>query len=314
MESEKHDLLSEVFATLRLRSDIYFRADLCGAFAIAVPPERRLIRFHFVRRGSCHVGIQDRDEWHCVHEGDLVIVPNGATHVIADGPGRTPRPLGEILVEGALDASGVLAYGSGEGRVELLCGFCRFDEAIDHPVVSHLPNTIVLEARDLGREPWILAVLRLVSLETDLDGAGMRGILSRLLEILLIQAVRRQQRADVGAGGFVAAMADANLSKALLAIHGSPERPWTIAGLARLSGMSRASFAARFAEVVGVPPIGYLTTWRLMKARLMLRESDLATDEIALRCGYASLASFTRRYTAAFGVGPGAYRRAERLR
>lgn len=314
MEPEKLDLLSQVFATLRLRSDLYFRADLRGAFAIAVPPERKLIRFHFVRRGSCHVGVDGRDEWHRVHEGDLVIVPNGATHVIADSPARRPRPLGEIIAEGALDASGLLAYGHGEGRVELLCGFCRFDEAIDHPVVSHLRHAVILEARDLGHEPWILAVLRLVALETDLNGPGMRGILSRLLEIVLIQAVRRQSSADTEAGGFVAAMADANLSKALLAIHGSPERPWTIAGLARLSGMSRASFAARFAEVVGVPPIGYLTTWRLMKARLMLRETNLATDEIALRCGYASLASFTRRYTAAFGVGPGAYRRAERLR
>ncbi len=314
MEMENSDLLSEVFATLRLRSDIYFRADLCGVFAIAVPPERRLIRFHYVRRGSCDVGVEGRNDWHRLHEGDLVIVPNGATHVIADSPGRTPRPLGEILAGCALDASGLLAYGRGEGRVELLCGFCRFDEAIDHPIMSHLPPTIVLEARDLGREPWILTVLRLIALETDLDGPGMRGILSRLLEIVLIQAVRRQSGADAVTGGFVAAMADANLSKALLAIHGSPERAWTIEGLARLAGLSRASFAARFAEVVGVPPIGYLTTWRLMKARLMLRETDLAIDEIAFRCGYASLASFTRRYAAAFGVGPGAYRRAERLR
>lgn len=309
------NLLSEVFATLRLRSDVYFRADLTGAFAIAVPPERRLIRFHFVRRGSCLVGVDGTGDWVRISEGDLAVVPNGAMHILADTPDRQPRPLAQIIAEGALDPAGVLAYGAGAGRVQLLCGFCRFDEAVEHPILSHLPRTIVLRPEDIGHEPWILAALRLLALETDLDTQGMNGVLSRVLEILFIQVARRLGREGAEqAGGYMTALADPNLSPALLAIHRAPERAWTIAELARTAGMSRARFAGRFAEMVGVPPISYLTTWRLMKARLMLRETDLGIDEIALRCGYASLASFTRRYSAAFGTGPGAYRRAERLR
>lgn len=309
----KIDLISDVFATLRLQSDLYFRADLSGAFAIAIPAEQRLIRFHFVRHGTCLVRAGAAGGWIAISEGDLAIVPNGAIHVLADAQDRIAVPLGEVVVGGALDENGNLTYGDGHGRVQLLCGYCRFDEAIDHPIIANLPPAIVLRSRDIGHEPWLLAALRLLSLETDLDGQGMKGILSRLLEILFIQTLRRASPPD-GYPGYMAALADPNLSKALLAMHRAPERRWTIAELARLSGMSRARFADRFAATLGVPPIGYLTTWRLMKARLLLRETDLGIDEIALRCGYASLPSFTRRYTAAFGMGPGAYRRAEKFR
>lgn len=312
---DKSDLLSDVFATLRLKSEIYFRADLSGAYAVAIPPENRLIRFHYVRRGACLVGLDGAGEWVLVSEGDMAIVPNGATHILADAPDRQAMPLAEVIASGVLDGAGVLSAGDGEGRVQLLCGFCRFDEAIDHPAVSHLPGLIVLRARDIGHEPWILAALRLLSLETDLDGQGMNGVLSRLLEILFIQTVRRLTPEAASDGtGYMAALSDPHLSKALLEIHRAPEHAWTIVELARVAGMSRARFASRFAEMVGVPPINYLTAWRLMKARLMLRETDLGIDEIALRCGYASLASFTRRYAAAFGIGPGAYRRAEKFR
>ena len=90
---------------------------------------------------------------------------------------------------------------------------------------------------------------------------------------------------------------------------GAPRRPWTIAELAVCSGLSRAVFAEKFTAAVGQPPIAYLTNWRLINARRLLRESDLGTDEIARRCGYQSLPSFSRRFKAVFRVGPGAYRR-----
>jgi AraC-like DNA-binding protein len=312
-EVDKIDQLSEVFSTLRIGSGIYFRADLRGEFAVAVPADNRLIRFHHVRRGQCLIGLEGREEWVELREGDMAIVPNGATHILADRSHRKPVPLADIIASGALGEDGVLTAGDGEGRVELLCGFCRFDEDIDHPVVAHLPELVVLKTADIGHEPWIVSTLRLLELEADLGGQGMNGVLGRLLEILFIQTVRREMAGSAGSG-YMAALADPNLSKALLAIHRAPETDWTISALAREAAMSRARFSARFTEMTGVPPIRYLTTWRLMKARHMLRETDLSIGEIALRCGYASLASFTRRYTAAFGLGPGAYRRAERFR
>lgn len=305
------DVLSDVFATLKLRSGIYFRTELTGAFAIEIPVEQRRIRFHLVRQGTCWARAHGMQDWLRLSEGDLAIIPNGAAQILADTPDRKPVPIADIIKSGAVDASGVLTYGRGDGRVRLLCGFCSFDEEIDHPVIASLPDMIVLASRDLGGEPWASATLRLLSLEADLGEQGMKGVLSRLLEIVFIQAVRRMRaEGDSAASRYVSALSDTHLSKALLAIHKSPHLPWTIAELARSSGMSRARFADKFTSVVGVPPIGYLTSWRLSKARQMLRETDLGIDEIARRCGYASLPSFTRRFKAAFGIGPGAFRRA----
>lgn len=306
----KLDLLSDIFATLKLRSDIYFRAELAGAFAIEVPAERRRIRFHLVRHGACWVKIAAMPDPVRLSEGDLVIIPRGVAQVLRDDPDRPTVPLGQLLQDGAVNEAGVLTYGTGEGGARLLCGFCGFDELLDHPVIAGLPDMIVIKPRELGAEPWAAATLRLLTLEADLGAQGMGEIMSRLLEIVLVQTVRRMPSPWDGAAlGYVTALKDPQLSKALLAIHNEPHLVWTIGDLAKAAGMSRARFAKRFAALVGLPPIAYLTNWRLMKACRLLRDTGLGTGEIAARCGYASLPSFSRRFKSAFGIGPGAYRR-----
>lgn len=307
-QTNKPDIVSEVFSTLRLSSDLYFQAELSGPVAIEIPRERRRIRFHLVRQGRCWLGLPGR-EAEALSEGDIGIVPNGAAQVVSSDPKRRPVPLPQVIAAGAL-ADGLLRYGSGDGRVRLLCGFCAFDEGIDHPVLANLPNLIVLRAADLGTEPWVAAALRLLALEADYDGQGTTGILGRLLEILFIQALRRiAAEGGAGGSGFVRALSDPHLSKALSAIHREPQRDWKVQGLAKLAGMSRARFAERFTGAVGLPPAGYLTAWRLIKARAMLADSDLSMAEIAARCGYASVPSFSRRFKSVFDIAPGAYRR-----
>lgn len=126
----------------------------------------------------------------------------------------------------------------------------------------------------------------------------------------MIQAVRRMTaEGHESTNRFVRALSDPKLSKALFAIHKEPQADWKIADLARLAGMSRARFAERFTSAVGMPPAGYLTAWRLIKARAMLTNTGLDMAEIASRCGYASVPSFSRRFKSAFDIGPGAYRR-----
>lgn len=312
---DNQDLLSEVFATLRLRSELYFRADLAGAFAVEVPAERRLVRFHFLRRGTCWVRAEEGRAVAQLGEGDLVILPNGGAHVLSDTAERPPLPLPAVLAAAPPGDDGVLRYGAGGGRAELLCGFCQFDEEIDHPVLANLPSLMVLRPQDLGRQPWTRTTLRLLDLESELAGAGMQGILTRLLEILFIQAMRQSgEPGHPQAPEYMAALADPQLSKALLAMHRDCAKAWTLAALASTAGMSRARFAEKFATMVGQTAIGYLTRWRLLKARRLLAESDLSMAEVAERCGYASLPAFSRRYKAAFGIGPGAFRRSARGR
>ncbi len=305
------DILSEVFATLRLQSKLYFETDFRGDFSVQIPRERRRVRFHLLRQGDCWVRVPGADPGR-LSEGDLAIVPNGMQQILSRWLDTQPVPLSRLIEEGAFNDS-VLTYGEGDGTTRLLCGYCQFDEEIDHPVVASLPPLIVVRSADLGAEPWAMTTIRLLSLEGDLKGQGMTGILSRLLEIVFIQTVRRMTPVASGeAGGFMAALADARVSRALHAMHDEPHVAWTIKDLAQLAGMSRGRFAHKFTRVVGTPPIDYLTTWRFMKARALLANSNLDMAEIAERCGYKSVPSFSRRFKKAFGVGPGNFRRSRR--
>lgn len=309
----KNDIISDVFSTLRISGDLYFRADLRGEFSIEIPEEHRCIRFHLVRQGRCHVTVPNSPTSN-IQEGDLAIIPNGVKQTLASNPELNGKPLAEILTESDL-ADGVLTYGDGDRQTRLLCGFCSFDQTVDHPVLANLPNLIIVRPADLGHEPWMGASMRLLALEADLDTQGTSGILTRMLEILFIQTVRQMTSHHGGsANGFIAALSDIHLSRALNAIHTRLDTPWTVAGLAAEAGMSRAHFARRFASAVGMPPADYLTRWRLMKARALLSHSALDMSEIANRCGYASTPSFSRRFKQAFGIGPGSFRRTRTAR
>ncbi|KLN61628.1 hypothetical protein WH96_04615 [Kiloniella spongiae] len=309
------DLLSEVFSTLRLRSQLYFKTDFKGPYAIELPHEQRRIRFHLVLQGSCWL-TPDGMESQLLSEGDLVLVPDGVAQVISHSENFDyPRPvvLSDAMEQGHF-AEGVFVYGAGEGRCRLLCGFCQFDEDIDHPVLINLPSLLVLNQKDLGPEPWMSGALQLLKLEAELAGQGRNGILSRLLEIIFIQLVRRLALdPDHAHKGFIAALSDIQLSKALNAIHKTPEKGWKVNSLAEAAGMSRARFADYFTRMVGLPPIEYLTLWRLMRARLLLSSTDYSIDRIAELCGYASTPSFSSRFKRQYGQGPGAYRRAVKV-
>lgn len=299
------DVLSEVFSTLRLNGDLYFRARLRGDFAVEVPRERRSVRFHLVRRGCCRVEVPGRPPV-TLEAGDMIVIPDGASQVLCSRPGLRPVPLPDLLAAHPV-TDGRLLYGREGDEVRLVCGYCVFDEAVDHPVLTSLPASIVIHPREFPDEPWTGAALELISREAELEGPGMTGILARMLEIVFMQAMRRLsgERPE----GFMAALRDASLSRALQAIHDGPEHAWTVERLAGEAGMSRARFADRFTEQVGVPPIAYLTNWRLARARDLLARTNLGLEEIAARCGYASGASFSRRFKREYGLGPGAFRK-----
>lgn len=303
----KADVISDVFTALHIRSDLYFRAHLGDAMAVRIPEERRRIRFHLLLQGACRIAVEGAEPVPMT-EGDVVLVPNGASQILSTAGATEAVPLERLLAAGMV-TDGVLS-GGGPARAVLLCGFCQFDEGIDHPALSSLPAMIPLSLSRLGAEPWIAATLKLLELEANLDASGTRAILGRLIEIIVIQATRRlTETVGEGGNGFIAALADPSLSRALQAIHSAPERPWRVGDLAAETGMSRSRFAQRFADIVGVPPMVYMTKWRLARARALLADTQLSIDEIARRCGYASLPSFSRRFKMQFGIGPGAFRR-----
>src|SRR3546814_5594755 len=145
----KLDVISEVFSALRLRSEVYFRAELGTGIAVRVPPEKRRIRFHLVLQGRCRIGL-DRMTPAELSEGDIALIPDGASQVVAAEAGAKVVTLNDAIADGAL-RDGVLRGGDGPAKAVLLCGFCRFDEGIGHPALLHLPPLIHLRLADLGR-------------------------------------------------------------------------------------------------------------------------------------------------------------------
>ncbi len=304
------DVLSDVFQSLRLGGGLYFTARFGEDYAVAIPAEGRTIRFHLVREGHCWLTQGPSLPPVHLHPGDLAIVPNGAGHVLTDDPKQAPVPLQEVMSGGGIDAdSGDLSAGTGKTRAVVLCGFCGFDEAVRHPAIDFLQARLLLTAREQEALPSLASAIHLLKEEAGGLSAGRSGILSRLLEVIFIQAMRLQEETTDRSSGFMRAVADENLARALGALHHRPDHAWTTDLLAREAGMSRTRFSVKFSKIVGVAPMAYLSNWRLSRARLMLRDTNLAIDEIGRRCGYQSLPAFTRRFKAVFGEGPGAFRR-----
>lgn len=309
------DLLSDVLSSLRLRGDLYFLTDFSGDWAVALPPEGQAIRVHLVVRGQCWVDVEGTEKGALLHEGDFALVPHGAAQTLSSEPDLDlePASLPELMGDGNPDDDGILRYegrGCSEGRrSRIVCGLCRFDERLSHPMFLGLPPLIVLRARATGDSPWLAEAVRVTILEANLTDVGMREILGRLIEILFIQSIRQKLRATDDPNPFLVAVSDNHLRPALRAMHDELDTDWTVQRLARLSGMSRTQFARRFREALHRTPMQYLTDWRLQKARQWLRETDASVEEIGRRSGYRSQPSFTRRFKERFGVTPLAYRR-----
>ncbi|WP_169568865.1 AraC family transcriptional regulator [Sneathiella limimaris] len=307
MQSE--DIVSEVFSTLRLKAHLYFEAKLATDFSIEIPKERRLIRFHMVLEGACWVVVPDFDPV-CLTAGDVVLIPDGSAQILASDPTLKPSPLPKLLTPRNLE-KGVFRYDVEDEAPanRLLCGYCQFDEALDHPVLKTLPPLVLLKLSQTEQDPVLDAFLKPIRKLADQPVQGRDALLTRLIEGLFIQTVMGQYD-NTGSGSFVASLQDWRIAKALTCIHQNPETAWTIDSLAKEAGMSRARFADLFNRLVGIPPIQYLSLHRLSQGRVLLKDTNLGLDEIASRCGYASASSFSRRFKEEFGLGPGAYRRA----
>lgn len=306
------DVLTDILSNLRLRGHMYFRTELAGSWGVSLPADGSTIRFHLVVQGQCFLSVDGLGAPLRLREGDFALVPHGAGQTLSDSPDADSVALEALLDAGALGEDGVLRHGDEESSpvTRLVCGFCSFDDELNHPLFVGLPPALVMGQHAAGNSPWLAEAVRVITMEANLNGLGGPAIISRLMEVLFIQAVRHHRDSPTGPDiAYLAAITDPNLKLAIEAMHERPEEAWTLSTLARLSNMSRSRFAHRFKEVVGRAPLQYLAEWRLQKARRLLAETSLGVAEVAFRSGYQSLPSFTRRFGKHFGITPGAFRK-----
>lgn len=294
------DPLSEVITLLRPHT--VFAKGISGAGHWAVRySDFGQPSFCTVLEGSCCLAV-DGQAALTLEAGDFLLLPatpgftlsglEPATPVRID-PKLTPAPTGEVR------------HGTRGGRpdVRLLGGYFVFDSHDAALLVSLLPA--VVHVRGVGR---LSAVVQLVSEEANEQRAGRELVLARLVEVLLIEALRSTS-GKAAPPGLLRGLADARIAEAMRQIHDNPARSWTVAQLAKKSSLSRSAFFDRFTRAVGLPPMEYLLTWRMAVAKDLLCRHDVGLAEVAERVGYRSASTFSTAFSRHVGQPPGRYAR-----
>ena len=298
------DVLSEVLRSLRVAGTVYFCDSLVAPWTKRfADPDRA--SFHQVRGGVARLRVGEREV--VLGPGDLAFLGPGVEHTLEAGEADATS---SAAGGGRGDAGG---DGGGDRGTLLLCGYCAFELGGTGPAASLFPELAVLGRERLSERAWLAGVLDRLGEEYLSPAPGAVLAVERLTEVLVVELVRLDFGRD-GRGGLVRALADPKVAAALAALHAEPERPWTLESLARRTGLSRAGFAARFAERVGQPMFAYLTDLRVRRARTLLAESTLSLAEIAERVGYGSDAAFAKTFRRCTGTTPAAWRKASRGR
>jgi AraC-like DNA-binding protein len=252
--------------------------------------------------GACLLTAADMDPI-ALEPGDFVLIP--ATYDFSMSSLRPP-PARDFDKPPAQVAPGEVRHGTREGPpdVRFLIGHCEFAAPDAALLVSLLPR--VVHVRGEARLPTLLQLVN----DDSRGGRPARDVvLARLLEVLLIEALRGAGGTDASPG-LVRGLADPRLAHALRALHAAPERAWTVADLAREAALSRSTFFERFSRTVGMAPMAYLLTWRMALAQDLLRRGAGSIAEVAERVGYSSASTFTVAFARHVGEPPGRYARA----
>lgn len=304
------DPLGEALHLLRLTGTVYARSELRAPWGVDLPALEGHMMFHIVTAGRCLLEA-DGSEPLTLERGSLALVPHGLGHRLVDQAGRAAEPFFDLPIERVSERYERLTYGGDGALCRLICVVVRFDHAAADRLIGELPPVLHLDAWEGGDDRWLTDTLRFIAREAEALRPGGETVITRLADILVVQMVRHWIEAASGAEtGWLAALRDERLGRAIAAVHRAPGEDWSLAALAREAAMSRSVFAARFTEVVGEPAMRYVARWRLGLARQALRDSDDALPLVAERFGYRSEAAFCRAFKREFGVSPGVDRRA----
>ncbi len=294
------DPLAEIVTLLQPSASYSKLVEYAGRWRIRRDVEGKPI-FLAVLEGECRL-VSPGGASIILREGDFVLSPSTNDHIVEsiDAPSQAIAMVPTAIGEGRFR----LGPPSEPINLRMQVGICSFGSPDASLLVSLLPAMIVARG-----EPRLALLLQLVADETRMSRPGRELVLERLLEVLLIEALRCG--ADITSIPSVArGLADDRLVSALRAVHAQPAHNWTAADLAAEAGMSRSAFFARFSRIVGMQPMEYLLAWRMALAKRLLRTRELAIECIAAQVGYRSASTFSTAFTRHVGMPPMRYARA----
>lgn len=305
------DPLADVLDLSRVSGALMANVRACAPWGLELPP-RRGASFHAITSGTAWLRVDGGDPLQLM-PGDVLLLPAGGRHRLSSAPRGRCEAFDSSLKERLMTPEGELELGASGATTTFVCAAFDYDLDVAEPLMRLLPPVIHVPADPVaGRD--IAAIVELLALEVGARRPGSRAAAARLIDTLLIAAIRHW--IDRQAGGeppsWLRALRDPTIARVIAVLHERPSEPWTVESLAREVHLSRATLARRFAELVGEPPLTYLAHWRMHLAAQRLKHSTDTVETIAHDVGYTSEYAFNRAFSRYRGEPPGRYRRLAR--
>ncbi|MFT5120068.1 MAG: AraC-like DNA-binding protein [Psychrobacter glaciei] len=301
------DALSVLLQNVHLFETKYYRLNGSGNWSYSLT-RKDTILFYLVMSGSFCIDVGNglRE----AHAGDIIMVPNTYQHVsyALSHHGNAAKPLDELLTNCKDNTLDMIS--DGDEKSSLILIECKYDKEMVNPLLSVLPSILPEINNDTdGRFEVIDVEIKLLTLESQHERMGKTAVINHWASIMMIECLRVYiESIPEATDNWLKAMKDPFLTKALAAMHNAPSQNWTILTLAEVAGMSRSSFAQRFKDTVGMPPLTYLIDYRLRLAARYLRLQQNSISRISELVGYASDSTFSQAFKRVYGVSPKAYR------
>lgn len=316
------DPLSDVLRAVRLDGAFFYTVEAARPWSVSVAPAcelvprvlpgaEHLISYHIVTSGSCWGGV-DGEPQVLLETGDVIVFPHGDPYLLSSEEGRRFNPgIHTSVPSRYLETVRLGDARNGGTRATFVCGFLGCDARPYNPLLAALPRCLHIPSAVSG---WLAEFPRQVVTESRAVRAGGATMLTRMAELLFVHVLRRYMDGlSVLETGWLAGLRDPVVGPALTELHNRPSHPWTLIDLARAVATSRTVLTERFVQLVGIPPMQYLTQWRLQLAAKELASGSEKVASIGARVGYESEAAFSRAFKRATGQAPAAWRRARQL-
>lgn len=313
------ELLGDVLRRIRLASAMFLRGEFSAPWAftstdaqtlcqIVQPGARSLVLFHVIVEGTLRIRLANGESADA-QAGDAVVLPYCDVHTMSEPDGTPPVPVVSLVPMPPWQEMPVMRHGGGGAPTRILCGYLHCADLLFNPLLGALPRLIHVRPGSPQAAHWREASLRYVVEQAASPGSAGSDLLARLPEMVLVDCLLQYvQEAPPDQRGWLGALKDPILGRALMLLHSRPAEPWTVESLARRCAASRSVLADRFMRVLGVSPMRYLAQWRMQLAADLLRnEKQLGLAAVADRVGYESEAAFSRAFKRHLGVAPGSW-------
>lgn len=316
------DILSDVLRSAGLRGAVFFDVEASTPWVAEAPPAARLaplvmpgaqhvIEYHVLTRGSCWASLVDTEcEPIRLTPGSVIVFPQGDPHVMSSAPDMRMAPdLDGFQQFNDTPPFYIKHEGGGPGQAAMMCGFLGCDALPFNPLLKSLPKVIHVPDAYSSADGWLATLIEATVRESRSKRAGSGSVLSSISELMFVEVVRRYMESMPPGGlGWLRALRDPHVGRAIERLHEDPKRPWSLAELAGETGVSRSILVKRFTDLVGVPPMTYLLNWRMQLAAGMLTGGSTPLSRISAKVGYESEAAFSRAFKRCTGMPPAAWR------